>query len=358
MTPEPLPLPIPTLASTPATAPGRHRFVRVDGVPLHVVVEGSGPPVVLSAGLAMAWFDWDAVAGLLVAAGRTVVRFDRPGHGLSAPALRPPTAAGEADRIAGLLDALGLGGARATVAGHSIAGFHAEAFARLYPGRTAAVVLVDGSVEERPRTLLPAAVRTGAARALGRALTAAGLPAALGPRIRAAVVRASRAGDGYEPVGSGGPGAPYGAGGPDGASYGSGREDPAPRDLVRRCYRTGRVWRGALLENSRYLDVAAEVLALRAEHPLTVPATVLAGYDGTARGPALRWLARQAELADRIGARFEVADPAGHLVMLDRPHQVARAVLNASEPESKPEPEPKPEPEAGTTGPLLEPETT
>lgn len=309
------------------------------------MAEGSGPPVVLSAGLAMAWFDWDAVAGLLVAGGRTVVRFDRPGHGLSAPAVRPPSAAGEADRIAGLLDALGLGGARATVAGHSIAGFHAEAFGRLYPGRTEAVVLVDGSVEERPRTLLPAAVRTGASRVLGRAVTAAGLPAALGPRVRRAVVRASRAGDGH---GSGGAGDPRGSGGwagPGGWAHpgGSGREDPAARDLVRRCYRTGRVWRGALLENSSYLDVAAEVLALRASHPLTAPATVLAGYDGSASGPALRWLARQAELADRIGARFEVADPAGHLVMLDRPHEVARAVLNASGP--------RPGLEAGPGGP-------
>ncbi|MET9466308.1 alpha/beta hydrolase [Streptomyces sp. NPDC006544] len=317
---------------------------------MHVVTEGSGPPVVLSAGLAMAWFDWDAVAGLLVAAGRTVVRFDRPGHGLSAPAVRPPDAAGEADRIAGLLDALGLGGARVTVAGHSIAGFHAEAFARLYPERTEAVVLVDSSVEERPRTLLPAAVRTGASRVLGLAVTAAGLPAALGPRVRRAAVRASRAGDGY---GSGGAGDPRGSdgrggdgpgdgGGPGGRAgrAGSGRADPAARDLVRRCYRTGRVWRGALLENSRYLDVAAEVLALRASHPLHVPVTVLAGYDGSARGPALRRLARQAELADRIGARFEVADPAGHLVMLDRPHDVARAVLNASETEREARPLP------------------
>ncbi|MFE2304762.1 alpha/beta fold hydrolase, partial [Streptomyces sp. NPDC059411] len=244
-------------------APGAGVFVRVDGVPLHVVVEGSGPPVVLSAGLAMAWFDWDSVAGLLVDAGRTVIRFDRPGHGLSAPAARPPSAAGEAGRIAGLLDALGLGGAPVTVAGHSIAGFHAEAFARLYPGRTAAVVLVDGSVEERPRTALPACVRTGAAGVLGRALTAAGVPAALGPLARRATVRASR----------------------------TGGADPAAPDLVRRCYRTGRVWRGILLENSRYPDVAAEVLALRAERPLTVPATVLAGVDGGPRGPARAWLA-------------------------------------------------------------------
>lgn len=288
-------------ATTPYAC-GTDRFVRVDGIPLHVVVDGGGPVCVLSAGLAMAWFDWDPVAALLAAAGRTVVRFDRPGHGLSGPAAAPPTTAGEAHRIAGLLDALGLTGP-VTVVGHSIAAFHAEAFARLYPQRTAALVLVDGSVEEAPRTAVPAALRTAAARALGRAVTAAGLPAALGPLARRATVRASR---------TGGP-------------------DPAAGDLVRRCYRTGRVWRGALLENSRYPDMAAEVLALRAAgHPLVAPATVLAGHDGSARPGALRWLGRQADLADLLGARFEVAEPAGHLVMLDRPDQVARAVLDAA----------------------------
>lgn len=287
------------------------RFVRVDGVPLHVVVEGSGPPVVLSAGLAMAWFDWDPVAALLVAQGRTVVRFDRPGHGLSAPAPAPPTAAGEARRIAGVLDALGLTGP-VTVAGHSIAGFHAEAFARLYPERTAALVLVDTSIEEDPRTVWPAGVRTGAARVLGRALTAAGLPAALGPLARRATVRASRTGTPDR--------TPPSAGGP-----------PAARDLVRRVYRTGRVWRGALLENARYPDTAAEVLALRTGRPLAAPVTVLAGYDGSSGRGALRWLARQAELAARLGARFEVAEPAGHLVMLDRPGLVARTVLDADQ---------------------------
>ncbi|MEU4124409.1 alpha/beta fold hydrolase [Streptomyces virginiae] len=285
---------------------GTGLFVRVDGVPLHVLVEGRGPVCVLSAGLAMAWFDWDAVAALLAAEGRTVVRFDRPGHGLSGPFTAPPTTAGEAHRIAGLLDALGYGGPAAdpvTVVGHSIAAFHAEGFARLYPLRTAGLVLLDASVEEDPRTVLPAALRTGAARALGRAVTAAGLPAALGPTARRATVRASRTGGG----------------------------DPAARDLVRRCYRTGRVWRGALLENSRYPDMAAELAALRRTRPLTAPTTVLAGHDGSAGRGALRWLGRQADLADRIGARFEVAEPAGHLVMLDRPDQVARAVMETSE---------------------------
>ncbi|MER5728614.1 alpha/beta hydrolase [Streptomyces sp. NPDC002138] len=282
---------------------GFEGFVRsTDGVPLHVVVEGAGPVCVLAAGLGLCWFDWDAVAALL-APHRTVVRFDRPGHGLSAPAAAPPTAAGEARRIAALLDALGPAGqAPATVVGHSLAGFHAEAFGRLYPARTAALVLLDSSVEEAPRPpRLPAAVRDAAARALERAVTAAGLPAALGPALRRAGVRASR----------------------------TGGADPAAGESVRRCYRTGRVWRGTLLENARYPDVAADVLALRAERPLRAPVTVLAGYDASARPAALHWLGRQADLADRLGARFEVAEPSGHMVMLDRPDQVARAVLDA-----------------------------
>ncbi|MER5312783.1 alpha/beta hydrolase [Streptomyces sp. NPDC002773] len=260
-------------------------FVRIGGVAHHVTAEGSGPVCVLSAGLALSWFDWDPVVPLL-APHRTVVRFDRPGHGLSAPAAVPPTAAGEADRIAGVLDALGLPGP-VTVVGHSIAGFHAEAFARLHPARTAALVLVDSSVEERPRP----ARTTAASRALGAALCAAGMPAALGPLVRRAAVR----------------------------------HDRAHADLVRRVYRTSRVLRGALLENARYGAVAAELLALRDRHPLPpgLPVTVLAAPDGSAR-----WARRQRALARRLGAHYEAAVPSGHLVMRDRPDAVARAVLN------------------------------
>lgn len=269
-------------------------FVRVGGVAHHVVVEGAGPVCVLSVGLGMSWFDWDPVVPLL-APHRTVVRFDRPGHGLSAPAAVPPSATGEAHRIAGLLDALSLSGP-ATVVGHSIAGFHAEAFARLHPARTAGLVLVDASVEEHARTPAAPALRTAAALGLGSVLSAAGAPAALGPAVRRATVRLSRAGGG----------------------------DPAPADLVRRCYRTSRVLRGTLMENTHYRAVAAELLALRERAPLPagVPVTVLAAPDGSAR-----WARRQRELARRLGARYEAVEPSGHLVMLDRPDAVARAVL-------------------------------
>ncbi|MEU7032560.1 alpha/beta hydrolase [Streptomyces sp. NPDC046237] len=273
-------------------------FVRVGGVAHHVVTEGTGPVCVLSAGLGMSWFDWDAVVPLLTP-HRTVVRFDRPGHGLSAPAAVPPSATGEAHRIAGLLDALSLRGP-VTVVGHSIAGFHAEAFARLHPGRAAGIVLVDASVEEHARTPAAPALRTAAARGLGTLLSAVGAPAAIGPAARHATVRLSRA-----------------AGG-----------DPAPADLVRRVYSTSRVLHGTLLENTHYRAVAAELLALRERFPLPQgrPVTVLAAPDGSAR-----WPSRQRALARRLGARYEAVEPSGHLMMWDRPDAVARAVRDQVE---------------------------
>lgn len=224
---------------TPAhdPAPGgrvREGFVRVGGVPLHIRVEGVGPVCVLSAGLGLAWFDWDAVVPLL-APHRTVVRFDRPGHGLSASAA-PAGAVGEAHRIAGLLDALGpaLPPGPVTVVGHSLAGLHAEAFARLYPARTAALVLVDSSVEER-RPYAPApALRTAGARVLGGALTAAGLPAALGPLARRAVVRAGRTG-GPDPARGSSYAAATGPGGSGGAPSARTPATPTPPPGFSRC---------------------------------------------------------------------------------------------------------------------------
>ncbi|URN15885.1 MULTISPECIES: alpha/beta fold hydrolase [Streptomyces] len=277
------------------------RFVRVGGVPHHVVVEGSGPVCVLSAGLALCWFDWDPVVPLL-APHRTVVRFDRPGHGLSGPARAAPTARGEAHRIAALLDALGMGGERVTVVGHSVAGLHAEAFARLYPARTAALVLADASAEEEARAPAPGATAlyTALARGTGTLLAAAGVPAALGPCARRALVRLSRAGR-----------AP----------------DPAARERVRRCYRTRRVLDGALLENAHYRAVAADLLALRARRPLPgdLPVTVLAAPDSP--DGTDRWTARQRALAAALGARLALVRGSGHLIMLDRPGAVAGAVL-------------------------------
>ncbi|MEU5087852.1 alpha/beta hydrolase [Streptomyces sp. NPDC021356] len=275
-------------------------FVGIDGVVHHVVVDGSGPLCVLSPGLGMCWFDWDPVVALL-APHRTVVRFDRPGLGLSASTRAWPTLAGEARRIAAVLDTLGLTGP-ATVVGHSMAAFHAEAFARLCPARTAGLVLVDASVEEAPRPRRARAVRDAATRAGATLASVTGLPRVAGPALRRAAVRAGRTGGG----------------------------EPAPYDLVRRAYSTSRWLYAALAENASYSDQAVDLAALRRGRPLPpgLPVTVLAADDP--RRPAPRraqWRTRQQRLATLLDAAFRTA-PAGHLLMLDVPEAVAEAVLH------------------------------
>ena len=272
-------------------------FVRISGVPHHIRVDGTGPVCVLSAGLGMAWFDWDAVVPLL-APHRTVVRFDRPGLGLSGHARAWPTLTGEAERIARVLDAAGVGaGVPATVVGHSLAGFHCEAFARLFPERTAGLVLVDSSIEEAPRGRRAPEFGDACTRVCGTVLSAAGVPRVLGPFLRRAAVRVGRH--------SGG--------------------DPAPDDLVRRAYSTSRFLHAVLAENGRYRDQAVELASLRGRVPLDAPSvTVLAAYEGGSR----HWLDRQRVLAERLGGTLRVSAPAGHLVMLDRPQDVADAILD------------------------------
>ncbi|MCQ4084688.1 alpha/beta hydrolase [Streptomyces sp. RB6PN25] len=273
-------------------------ILRIDGIPLHVVREGSGPVCVLSAGLGMCWFDWDPVVPLLTPY-RTVVRFDRPGLRLSAPATTPPTLLAEAHRIRSVLDALALTGP-CTVVGHSLAAFHAEAFARLHPGRTTGVVLVDGSDAIRRKPPPAPCLRIAAAQALADVLTASAVPYLLGPAARRLVWRASSLS----------------------------ARDPAPPALVRRCYRTGRGLRAALQENVRHGDVAAELCALRSRAPLPpVPVTVLAAYDASGSARSRRSLERQRALADTLGAAFRVAAPAGHMVMTDSPGDLASAIL-------------------------------
>ncbi|MEU8511258.1 alpha/beta hydrolase [Kitasatospora sp. NPDC048722] len=284
--------------------PVRATFLRIDGVPLHVRTEGDGPVCVLTGGLGSSWFDWDLVVPFL-APHRTVVRFDRPGYGLSAPEPatgRPaPTAAGEAGRIRAVLDALGLR-EPCTLAGHSLAGFHVEAFARLHPERAAGLVLVDGSVEPAPRPLPAPGLRDLAARGAAGAATALAVPYLLGPAARRLTARLTTVR----------------------------REDLAPPGLVRHCYRTGRALRALLRENARYLDVAAELDGLRRTRALPegLPVTVLAADDGLRSRRTEAWLAEQRELAALLGADFRTTAPAGHLVMFDRPDAVASAILD------------------------------
>lgn len=135
------------------------RLVDVDGVLLHVVVEGAGPVVLIDSGLGGSCLEWAPVATDLVR-DFTVVRYDRPGFGWSPGANCDRTALAAARRIRGLISALDLSGPVLLV-GHSLGGLHARVVASLYPEIVSGVVLVDPSHEDMlddPSTARSAAV--------------------------------------------------------------------------------------------------------------------------------------------------------------------------------------------------------
>ncbi|MFI1578410.1 alpha/beta fold hydrolase [Embleya sp. NPDC020630] len=274
-------------------------FVRIDGTALHVVREGAGPVVIATSGLGGAWFDWDPVVPLLTA-DCTVVRFDRPGLGYSQPDPRPPTLVHEADRIAALADALALPGPYVLLA-HSLGAFHVEGFARMYPERTAGLVLVDPSNEEKPRPRPARQARIRAARALGGAMRVTGVSRAIGPAARRSIL----------------------------FTQSRRHRDVADARWVRGSYGSGRFFAAALTENTTYFDVAAELADLRRVAPLPdVPMRVLAaagGYESlAARARWVRALRTLANLSPQ--GRCEVLDDSAHFVMLDRPDAVGHAV--------------------------------
>ncbi|MCE5287769.1 MAG: alpha/beta hydrolase [Nocardiaceae bacterium] len=145
----------------PGEAEPEGSMIDVPGGRLHVVIDGTGPPVILCSGLGGRSFDWDDVASRL--ADRRVIRFDRPGVGGSPDDGEFPTVAGEARRIASVLTALRID--KADVVGHSMGGFYAEGFARLYPDRCGHLVLLDSSVPDQ-RPVLPRRWRLAVARAV------------------------------------------------------------------------------------------------------------------------------------------------------------------------------------------------
>lgn len=284
--------------------PGRH--VRIDGREVHVLLDGpdpqlsgarGGPPVVLCGGLAGNWFDWDATAAAL-ARDRTVVRFDRPGFGLSPPTKGAPTARGEAERIVAVLDALDMS-APVVVVGHSLGGFYVEAFARLHPERTAAVVLLDASSGRGALGAVPRAWRTGAARATATALSATGLQRLLGPVMWRVVIHARPPG-----------GTPT-----------------ATAAWARRVWRDPDYLEAALVENAVYPDLAGEVDAMRRSRPrISAPVLVVAAHTGRRTPWGHASLRRQRRLAESLDGRFEVLRPAHHLAMIDQPDRLAALI--------------------------------
>jgi pimeloyl-ACP methyl ester carboxylesterase len=124
--------------------PPTGRFIDVDGVRLHCVERGDGPPLVLLHGNGSMIEDFES-SGLIDLAARShrVIVFDRPGFGHST---RPRRVIWTADAQARLIHAAlaQIGVTRALVLGHSWGASVAVALALRYPQAVGGLVLASG----------------------------------------------------------------------------------------------------------------------------------------------------------------------------------------------------------------------
>ena len=102
-----------------------------DGALLEVDVVGSGPTVVFAHGWTNSMAVWAPVGGLLLQRGFRVVRYNQRGHGLSTLGSDAPSIARLGADMAELFEELDL--RDAIVAGHSMGGMSALAFASEHP---------------------------------------------------------------------------------------------------------------------------------------------------------------------------------------------------------------------------------
>ena len=124
--------------------PPTGEFIEVDGVRLHYLIRGEGPPIVLLHGNGTLIEDW-IVSGVLDDLARThrVIAFDRPGFGHSArPGKRAWSPEEQAEVIAGALRALGI--EQAAIVGHSFSTLVVLALALDHPQLVSRIVLLSG----------------------------------------------------------------------------------------------------------------------------------------------------------------------------------------------------------------------
>jgi|SRR5579872_5369386 len=113
--------------------------IAVDDAVIDVVSEGSGDPIVLIHGFPVTRDVWDAQAARLASRMR-VIRPDLRGMGRSSVPDGPYLMETLAGDVAAVLDALGID--RACIVGHSLGGYVAMAFCRMYSERVTRLALV------------------------------------------------------------------------------------------------------------------------------------------------------------------------------------------------------------------------
>ncbi len=120
------------------------RFVEIEGARLHVVMKGSGQPVVLIHGNPGSCQDWSRLYSP-IASRYKAIAFDRPGHGHSErPNHEDITVAVQARLLHATLKELGV--ENPILVGHSWGGALAIIYALLYPDSLAGAVLLAAAL--------------------------------------------------------------------------------------------------------------------------------------------------------------------------------------------------------------------
>jgi pimeloyl-ACP methyl ester carboxylesterase len=142
-----------------AAAGRRSELVRYDDVQIEVVVDGSGPAIVVLPSLARDSDDYDEVAEALAAAGFCVLRPKPRGIGRSTGPMQGVTLHDFARDIAETIRTLG--GGRAVVAGHAYGNWVARMTATDHPGLVRGVAIVAAASKQYPPELSAAVTAAG-----------------------------------------------------------------------------------------------------------------------------------------------------------------------------------------------------
>ena len=121
--------------------------IKINDIELAYARRGKGTPLVLLHGFPLDHHLWDDVSSLLEDKFELILP-DLRGFGESTTVNVPYSMDDYASDIAGLLDQLGI--QRAAVAGHSMGGYVALAFAKLYPERVSGLALISSQVLADP----------------------------------------------------------------------------------------------------------------------------------------------------------------------------------------------------------------
>jgi 3-oxoadipate enol-lactonase/4-carboxymuconolactone decarboxylase len=251
-------------------------FIRVGDIDMHVQVEGppAAPALVLLHSLGTNLHVWDDQAAALSRSFR-VIRPDLRGHGLSGCTNGPYSMSLFAQDLAGLLDTLGV--ERTHVAGVSIGGLIAQAFAAAHIGRVVSLVLIDTALAIAPAQSWTE--RAAKVRAEGVAAIADGV-------IARWVTQASA-------------------------------DAPATAGLRAMLLRTPAEGYAASAEAIATADLSASTATLQ------LPALVMVGEADQAT-PLASAQALQAAIA---GASLHVVRDAAHIPMAERPEEITSAML-------------------------------